>query len=196
MTRANTSLDRPSSAIDRRNREPTIGSLLSTPPNSMCSARIGQLGVTACWYYRPEQRIHLHTTNSGKERSSNRVWPHLFAREHTLRSSIGNFADYPLDDIIEMIDCQFTARHIRDGPRPPVWYPEFLLYVCDPRYDNRKRIFVGVKSWNSCMLEEVYKSADFMPIYLFGAPVLPRRYPGPFLIGGRGTGGLGETGKC
>ena len=43
------------------------------------------------------------------------------------------------------------------------------------------------------MPEEVRKSADFMPIYPFEAPVFPRRYPSPFLTGGRGTGGLGET---
>jgi hypothetical protein len=24
----------------------------------VCSARMGQLGVTVCWYYRPEQTIH------------------------------------------------------------------------------------------------------------------------------------------
>lgn len=43
------------------------------------------------------------------------------------------------------------------------------------------------------MPEEVRKSADFMPIYPFEATVFPRRYPSPFLTGGRGTGGLGES---
>jgi len=32
-----------------------------------------------------------------------------------------------------------------------------------------------------------------MPIYPFEAPVFPGRYPSPFLSGGRGTGGLGES---
>jgi chromatin structure-remodeling complex subunit RSC1/2 len=32
-----------------------------------------------------------------------------------------------------------------------------------------------------------------MPIYPFEVPVFPRRYPSPFLTGGRGTGGLGES---
>ena len=32
-----------------------------------------------------------------------------------------------------------------------------------------------------------------MPIYPFEAPVFPRRYPSPFLAGGRGMGGLGES---
>ena len=43
------------------------------------------------------------------------------------------------------------------------------------------------------MPEEVRKSADFMPIFPFEAPVFPKRFPSPFLSGGRGTGGLGES---
>ena len=92
-----------------------------------------------------------------------------------------------------MIACQFTARHIRGRPRPPVWHPGFPLYVCDSRYNDRERIFVKIKNWNSCVPEEVRKSADFMPIYPFETSVFPRRYSSPFLTGGRGTGGLGET---
>ncbi|KAF9644688.1 hypothetical protein BDM02DRAFT_3121491 [Thelephora ganbajun] len=140
-------------------------------------ARMGQLGVTVCWYYRPEQTIHP---------------PHRqFWEGEVFKTS--HFADHPLDDIIEKIACQFTARHIRGRPRPPVWYPGFPLYVCDSRYNDRERIFVKIKNWNSCVPEEVRKSADFMPIYSFEAPVFPRRYPSPFLTGGRGTGGLGES---
>ena len=108
-------------------------------------------------------------------------------------STIGHFADHPLDDIIEKIACQFTARHVRGRPRPPAWYPGFPLYVCDSRYNDRERIFVKIKNWNSCVPEEVRKSADFMPIYPFEAPVFPMRYPSPFLTGARGTGGLGES---
>ena len=32
-----------------------------------------------------------------------------------------------------------------------------------------------------------------MPIHPFEAPVFPRRFPSPFLTGGRGTGGLGDS---
>lgn len=32
-----------------------------------------------------------------------------------------------------------------------------------------------------------------MPIHPFEAPVFPRRFPSPFLAGGRGTGGLGDS---
>ena len=107
----------------------------------------------------------------------------------------GHFADHPVEDIIEGIACQFTARHIRGRPRPPSWYLGWPLYVCDSRYNDRERIFVKIKNWNSCVPEEVRKSADFMPIYPFERMVFPRRFGSPFLKGSRirGPGGIGES---
>jgi chromatin structure-remodeling complex subunit RSC1/2 len=100
-----------------------------------------------------------------------------------------------VEDIIEKIACQFTARHIRGRPRPPSWYLGWPLYVCDSRYNDRERIFVKIKNWNSCVPEEVRKSADFMPIYPFERMVFPRRFGSPFLKGSRvrGPGGIGES---
>lgn len=159
----------------------------------MHSARMGQLGVTVCWYYRPEQTIHPPHRQFWEGEVFKTSMVSVFLLPVPSDTHVGHFADHPLDDIIEMIACQFTARHIRGRPRPPVWYPGFPLYVCDSRYNDRERIFVKIKNWNSCVPEEVRKSADFMPIYPFEAPVFPKRYPSPFLTGGRGTGGLGES---
>ena len=36
------------------------------------------------------------------------------------------------------------------------------LYVCDSRYNDRDRIFVSIKNWNSCVPEEVRKSEEFV----------------------------------
>ena len=106
-----------------------------------------------------------------------------------------HFADHPLDDVIEKIACQFTARHVRGRPRPPFWYPGFPLYVCDSRYNDRERIFVKIKNWNSCVPEEVRKSAEFMPIYPFERSVFPRRYASPFVTGEpiKAPGGIGDA---
>jgi chromatin structure-remodeling complex subunit RSC1/2 len=111
------------------------------------------------------------------------------------RAAPGHFADHPVEDIVEKIACQFTARHIRGRPRPPSWYLGWPLYVCDSRYNDRERIFVKIKNWNSCVPEEVRKSADFMPIYPFERMVFPRRFGSPFLKGARvrGPGGIGES---
>ena len=89
---------------------------------------------------------------------------------------------------------QFTARHIRGRPRPPFWYLGWPLYVCDSRYNDRERIFVKIKNWNSCVPEEVRKSTEFMPIYPFERPIYPRRLGSPFLSGRvRGPGGIADT---
>ena len=92
-----------------------------------------------------------------------------------------HFADHPLDDVIEKIACQFTARHVRGRPRGPCWYPGWPLYVCDNRYHERERAFVRIKNWNSCIPDEVRKNPDFMPIYPFESAVFPRRVASPFL---------------
>ena len=76
---------------------------------------------------------------------------------------------------------QFTARHVRGRPRPPCWHPGWPLYVCDSRYNDRERVFVKIKNWNSCIPEEVRKKEEFMPIYQFERPVYPRRFPSPFV---------------
>ena len=107
----------------------------------------------------------------------------------------GHFAAHPLEDIIEKIACQFTARHIRGRPRPPFWYPVRPLYDCDSRYNDSDRVFVRIKNWNSCIPEEVRKSEEFMPIYLFERTVFPRRLASPFI--GKGAlkrpGGIGDS---
>jgi chromatin structure-remodeling complex subunit RSC1/2 len=121
---------------------------------------------------------------------------HVFYR-HTFTKvlSPGHFADHPLEDIIEKIACQFTARHIRGRPRPPYWYPGWPLYVCNSRYNDREHVFVRIKNWNSCVPEEVRKSAKFMPIYPFERTVFPRRVVSPFVSKTgkvKGPGGIEE----
>ncbi|KAG2024033.1 bromeodomain-containing protein [Coprinopsis cinerea AmutBmut pab1-1] len=128
-------------------------------------SRRGQQGVTVSWYYRPEQTFHP---------PSRTFWEReVFKTSH--------FADHPVEDIIEKIACQFTARHVRGRPRPPYWFVGWPLYVCDSRYNDRERIFVKIKNWNSCVPEEVRKSVEFMPIYPFERMVYPASLPSPFL---------------
>ncbi len=85
-----------------------------------------------------------------------------------------------MEDILEKVACQFTARHTRGRPRPPFWYVGFPLYVCDSRYNDRDRVFVRIKNWNSCVPEEVRQTPEFMPIYPFERTVYPARLPSPF----------------
>ncbi|RPD58486.1 hypothetical protein L227DRAFT_594371 [Lentinus tigrinus ALCF2SS1-6] len=138
--------------------------------------RKGQVGVSVCWYFRPEQTFHPADRQ--------------FFEKEVFKSS--HFADHPLEDILEKVACQFTVRHARGRPRPPFWYPGWPLYMCDARYNDRERAFVKIKNWNACIPEEVRKKEEFMPIYPFERAVLPRRVPSPFLMNPRlkGPGGL------
>ncbi|KAH7925669.1 hypothetical protein BV22DRAFT_416009 [Leucogyrophana mollusca] len=141
-------------------------------------AKKGQHGLTICWYYRPEQTFHP-------------------AHQRFMEGEVfktGHFADHPLEDVIEKIACQFTARHIRGRPRPPFWYPGWPLYVCDARYNDRERLFVRIKNWNSCIPEEVRQNEEFMPIYAFERSVYPMKTTSPFIGKGavKGPGGIGE----
>lgn len=108
-----------------------------------------------------------------------------------MKYNLGHFADHIAEDIIEKIACQFTAKHIRGRPRPPYWYPGWPLYVCDSRYNDRERVFVKIKNWNSCIPEEFRKN-DFMPIYPFERIIYPELHPSPFLSGIKGPGQLIE----
>ncbi|KZS91702.1 hypothetical protein SISNIDRAFT_413701 [Sistotremastrum niveocremeum HHB9708] len=140
-------------------------------------SRKGHLGVTVCWYYRPEQTYHPPV----RQFWENEVF------------KTGHFAEHVIEDVIEKISCQFTARHIRGRPRPPYWYPGWPLYVCDSRYNDRERVFVKIKNWNSCVPEEVRKREDWMPTYPFERTVYPTRHSSPFLKGIKGPGGLGDS---
>lgn len=110
----------------------------------------------------------------------------------------GLFADHPVEDVLEKIAVQFTARHIRGRPRSPFWYPGWPLYVCHSRYNERERVFVKIKNWASCIPEEVRKKDEFMPIYGFERVVYPGKVASPFVgkgVGqgpGPGPGGIGE----
>ncbi|KAF9042166.1 hypothetical protein BJ165DRAFT_1415950 [Panaeolus papilionaceus] len=127
--------------------------------------RKGQKGITVSWYYRPEQTFHPATRQ---------FWEgEVFKTSH--------FAEHPLEDIIEKVACQFTARHIRGRPRPPYWYVGFPLYVCDSRYNDREKSFVTIKNWNSCIPEEVRQKAEYMPIFPFEKTVYPVLHPSPFI---------------
>ncbi|KAG8903528.1 hypothetical protein FRB99_003159 [Tulasnella sp. 403] len=131
--------------------------------------------VTVCWYFRPEQTYH------SPQRS---FWEHEVFKT-------GHFADHAIEDVIEKVGCQFMTRHIRGRPKPPMWYPNWPLYVCDSRYNDRDRVFVRIKNWNSCIPDELRK-ADFMPIQPYERTVMPRRVDSPFLKGVKGPGALVE----
>ncbi|KAF8588485.1 hypothetical protein K439DRAFT_1384573 [Ramaria rubella] len=155
---------------------PIIAQVFKTWVPDGDGVRKTQQGLTACWYFRPEQTVHP---------AHRQFWEGEIFKT-------GHFADHVAEDIIEKIACQFTAKHVRGRPRPPYWYPGWPLYVCDSRYNDRERVFVKIKNWNSCIPED-YRKNDFMPIYPFERIIYPKRHPSPFLSGVTGPGGIGDS---
>jgi len=117
---------------------------------------------------------------------------------NALTDLIDHFADHPVEEVIEKVACQFTARYIQGRPRPPHWHLGFPLYVCDAKYSDGSHSFVRIKNWKLCVPEEVRDSAEYVPVYPFERTVFPAKLPSPFLskaIGktaGKGMGGLLE----
>jgi len=88
---------------------------------------------------------------------------------------------------------QFTPRHIRGRPRPPYWYPDWPIYVCDSRYNDHDHTFFKVKDWTPCVPKEVRKDIEWMQIYPFEETVTPRSLRSPFLRGITGPGNFQEV---
>ncbi|KAF9068323.1 hypothetical protein BDP27DRAFT_1327454 [Rhodocollybia butyracea] len=177
----------------------------------------GQFGITACWYYRPEETFH----------SPRRV----FWENEVFKST--QFASHPLTDILEPIFVQSTRDHVLGRPRGVLaegqrgWYPGWPLYVCNSRYSytrgcrafrcgqtgnsillgaSTKPAFVPIKDWNSCLSPEVSSISDkyHQPsnlskstrqlVYPFERTVYPKRRASSLLNGG-GPGGFAEDGS-
>lgn len=83
------------------------------------------------------------------------------------------------------------TRHIRGRPKPPNWYINWPLYVCDSRYNDRDRVFVRIKNWASCIPDELRKGSGegFYPIQIFDRTVMPRKVESPFVAGAGAAGG-------
>ncbi|KAL7420864.1 hypothetical protein Q5752_004818 [Cryptotrichosporon argae] len=131
--------------------------------------------VTVCWYFRPEQTIH-----PAEQR--------FFERE-VFKST--RFCDHPVEDILELISCQFIAQYVRGRPKPPAYFRGWPTYVCASRYDDKDHIFSPVKDWLRLVPPEKRTSA-YLDVVPYPAPIQIPLVVSPFTVGGRGTGGLGK----
>jgi hypothetical protein len=114
-----------------------------------------------------------------------------------LVSTLDLYVDHAIEDVVEKVGVQFSARYVRGRPLGPTWYPSWPLYVCDQRYNIPERSFIRITNWLACIPEEV-RSSNFMPIVQFDREgqrfAQQRRLKSPFLRGIRGPGCIGEEG--
>ena len=121
----------------------------------------GEKWINACWYYRPEQTIHQHEK-------------HFFPNEVV---KTGQYRDHRVDEIVDRCFVMFTTRYSRGRPRGLAADKE--VYVCDSRYNELKHKLNKIKTWASCLPDEV-RDKDY-EMDLFDGIKKVRKIPSPIL---------------
>ncbi|KAI0018156.1 hypothetical protein F4780DRAFT_752210 [Xylariomycetidae sp. FL0641] len=121
--------------------------------------RQGQQWVNANWYYRPEQTVH-------------RVEKHFLENEVV---KTGQYRDHRIDQVVDRCFVMFATRFHKGRPRGLPLDKE--VYVCETRYHEDKHRFNKIKTWASCMPDEV-QDKDY-EMDLFDVPRMVKKVPSP-----------------
>ncbi|THV75028.1 hypothetical protein D6D29_00117 [Aureobasidium pullulans] len=115
--------------------------------------------VNVCWYYRPEQTVH-------------RFDKHFLENEVV---KTGQYRDHRVDEIVGRCFIMFTTRYYKGRPRRlPA---DMDIYVCEARYNEEKLTFNKIKTWASCLPDEV-RDKDY-EMDLFDMPRKMKKMPSP-----------------
>lgn len=121
----------------------------------------GQKWVNACWYYRPEQTVHQYEK-------------HFYPNEVV---KTGQYRDHHIDEVVDRCFVMFTTRYSRGRPRG---FPtDKEVYVCDSRYNEEKHKLNKIKTWASCLPDEV-RDKDY-EMDLFEGQKRVKKVPSPLL---------------
>ncbi|OAA49512.1 RSC complex subunit RSC1 [Metarhizium rileyi] len=121
--------------------------------------RAGQKWINACWYYRPEQTVH-------------RYEKHFF--EHEVVKT-GQYRDHLISELLDRCFVMFVTRFNKGRPRG--LSSDKDVYVCESRYNEERFRFNKIKTWASCVPDEV-RDKDY-EMDLFEAPRRMRKVPSP-----------------
>ena len=121
----------------------------------------GEKWINACWYYRPEQTVHQYEK-------------HFFPNEVV---KTGQYRDHRIDEIVDRCFVMFTTRYSRGRPRGLPLDKE--VYVCDSRYNEEKHKLNKIKTWASCLPDEV-RDKDY-EMDLFDGLKRVKKVPSPIL---------------
>ncbi|PGH12560.1 hypothetical protein AJ79_04181 [Helicocarpus griseus UAMH5409] len=115
--------------------------------------------VNACWYYRPEQTVHQYEK-------------HFYPNEVV---KTGQYRDHRIAEVVERCFVMFFTRYNRGRPRG--LSPDKEVYVCEARYNEEKHKLNKIKTWASCLPDEV-REKDY-EMDLFDAPRKIKKIPSP-----------------
>ncbi|SMY29063.1 unnamed protein product [Zymoseptoria tritici ST99CH_1A5] len=119
----------------------------------------GQNMVNVCWYYRPEQTVH-------------RFDKHFFSNEVV---KTGRYRDHRIDEVEGKCFIMFYTRYFKGRPRNMPAGTE--IYVCQSRYNETAHQLNTIKTWASCLPDEV-RDKDY-EMDLFDHPRKMKKFPSP-----------------
>lgn len=121
--------------------------------------REGQKWINTCWYYRPEQTVHQFEK-------------HFFEREVV---KTGQYRDHQIEDVLDRCFVMFVTRFNKGRPRG---FPlDKEIYVCESRYNEERFRFNKIKTWASCLPDEVREKDYEMDLY--DVPRRMKKVPSP-----------------
>lgn len=119
----------------------------------------GQMWINACWYYRPEQTVHR--------------FDKMFFENEVMKT--GRYLDHQVEDIVDRCFVMFITRYGKGRPRG---FPsDKEIYVCEARYNEEKFKLNKIKTWASCVPDEV-REKDY-EMDLFDTSVKLKKHPSP-----------------
>lgn len=117
-----------------------------------------QKWINVCWYYRPEQTVH----------NVNR----RFYRDEVVKT--GQYRDHQIEEVIDKCFVMFFTKYSRGRPKD---IGNRKVYVCESRYNEHEKHFNKIKTWKSCIPDEV-RSQDY-EIDVFAKPEPLKKVPSP-----------------
>ncbi|CEL06684.1 Putative Component of the RSC chromatin remodeling complex (Eurofung) [Aspergillus calidoustus] len=119
----------------------------------------GEKWINACWYYRPEQTVHHFEK-------------HFYPNEVV---KTGQYRDHRVEEIVDRCFVMFFTRYNRGRPRD---FPlDKEVYVCEARYNEEKHKLNKIKTWASCLPDEVREKDYEMDLY--DVPRKIKKIPSP-----------------
>ncbi|GAA5908307.1 hypothetical protein JCM8208_000372 [Rhodotorula glutinis] len=130
--------------------------------------------LSVCWYYRPEETVHPASRT--------------FYENEVFKTGV--FVDHVVEDFVDRCFVMFFTKYTRGRPRAPAWTPAMPLYVCEFRYKDDVKAFKKIKSWSSCVPEEMRKHEYEFEPYPDDRVDTLHKIKSPFVRGVAGPGRL------
>lgn len=121
----------------------------------------GQKWVNACWFYRPEQTVHRYEKH--------------FWENEVMKT--GQYRDHHIEEVIDRCFVMFVTRYYKGRPRG---FPlDKKIYVCEARYNEDRYKLNKIKTWASCIPDEVKDPENDYEMDLFEPARKLKKVPSP-----------------